>query len=310
MDPTGRVRDLLAAAERQCAHRSFDAAIATFQTALELLGGDPGALRELIEARLVAVRHARENAHQASRLAAQARYEEQRGNRTEAFRLTCEALELDAASAEAASLRHQLELLTPQPEPAAPPPPVEVTAEVPPMIAEVIDDPLPIPSFALPPAPPPPDCVKDHQAALVLLYCLAVGCIVIAAGANSRPHVNLDGPIRVSTAQQPASEAAATPWDGMTYVVDGKTTMPVLLSRFDPPYPPIQRDSRLPDRVEVEFEIDPTGTPINPRVLGGANVDCDIAAMQAVGRWRFQPGMEGGKPVSVAARGEVIFRKP
>ena len=48
--------------------------------------------------------------------------------------------------------------------------------------------------------------------------------------------------------------------------------------------------------------------PQNPRVVRALGLGLDEKAIEAVMKWRFQPGLKDGKPVTVAAQVEVNFR--
>jgi protein TonB len=79
----------------------------------------------------------------------------------------------------------------------------------------------------------------------------------------------------------------------------GADRAPVPLVRVDPEYPPRARARGIEGYVDLEFTISPVGTVQNPRVIG-ANpaIVFDRAALQAVRRWKYNPRIEGGTPVS------------
>ena len=73
----------------------------------------------------------------------------------------------------------------------------------------------------------------------------------------------------------------------------------VPLVRVDPEYPPRARQQGIEGYVDVEFTITPAGTVDNPRVLEAQPAFIfDRAALAAIKRWRYNPKMENGVPVS------------
>jgi len=73
----------------------------------------------------------------------------------------------------------------------------------------------------------------------------------------------------------------------------------VPLVRVDPDYPPRARQRRIEGYVDLEFTIGPVGTVENLRVIGAHPPSVfDRAALRAVRRWRYNPKMENGAPVS------------
>jgi len=87
------------------------------------------------------------------------------------------------------------------------------------------------------------------------------------------------------------------------------TVLPVLTRRIEPVYPTEARRTRRQGWVDVAFTVQPDGS-----VTGATVADSDPryvfdrAAMSAVARWQFAPGMQGGKPVSSQLRQRIEFR--
>lgn len=73
-------------------------------------------------------------------------------------------------------------------------------------------------------------------------------------------------------------------------------------------YPEIARLAGIEGRVTVQFVIDERGNVINPVVVRGIGAGCDEAAIEAVKKARFTPGMQRGRPVKVAYTLPVTFR--
>ncbi len=59
----------------------------------------------------------------------------------------------------------------------------------------------------------------------------------------------------------------------------------------------------------VETYIDKTGIPREPTIYQGSGLlVLDVAAMEAVGQWRFKPALFAGKPIDVWFYPRVEFR--
>ena len=77
-----------------------------------------------------------------------------------------------------------------------------------------------------------------------------------------------------------------------------------------PQYPIAARSLRLSGNVQLEVDVDASGTVNAVRVLGTdrPGVGFEDAASRAVERWRFVPATRGGVPVPATAVVEVTFR--
>jgi protein TonB len=73
-------------------------------------------------------------------------------------------------------------------------------------------------------------------------------------------------------------------------------------------YPEIARLAGIEGRVFVEFVIDERGNVVNPRIVRGIGGGCDEAALAAVKKVKFKPGMQRGKPVRVRYTLPVTFK--
>jgi TonB family protein len=107
----------------------------------------------------------------------------------------------------------------------------------------------------------------------------------------------------------PDTQYVASP-DDAVYRVGGGVSRPFLLSRIEPEYSEEARQAGLQGTVLLYAQIDPSGNAVNLRVLHGLGMGLDARAIEAVSRWRFQPGMKDGRPVTVEATVEVNFRLP
>jgi protein TonB len=74
----------------------------------------------------------------------------------------------------------------------------------------------------------------------------------------------------------------------------------------NPVYPPLARDARIWGTVVVDAVIDEHGNVVQARVLSGHPLLID-AALKAVLRWKYEPTILSGQPVSVALQVQVHF---
>jgi TonB family protein len=83
---------------------------------------------------------------------------------------------------------------------------------------------------------------------------------------------------------------------------------PRIVSKQDPPYSEKARKARLQGSILLSLVVDESGSPQNITILLPLGDGLDEEALNAVSKWRFQPGMKEGAPVSVQATIEVNFR--
>jgi TonB family protein len=125
------------------------------------------------------------------------------------------------------------------------------------------------------------------------------------------PKVTTSGPGTEGQAREPG-RAAPLPRTGPpppgVFRVGGGVTPPHLLSKTEPSYTEEARAARIQGTVLVYVVVGPDGVPQRMRVLRSLDPGLDQKAMEAVGTWKFAPGMKDGKPVSVEAQIEVNFR--
>jgi len=86
---------------------------------------------------------------------------------------------------------------------------------------------------------------------------------------------------------------------------------PVLIesTRAVPKYPEIARRARVEGTVILLITIGPDGTVGQVEVLRAPDQiwGFDLAALEAVKRWRYRPALMSGRPVSVYAQVMVEF---
>lgn len=88
----------------------------------------------------------------------------------------------------------------------------------------------------------------------------------------------------------------------------GDVSMPQLLSKVEPEYSEEARKAKYSGTVLLSIVVDEHGLPRDIRVIRPVGLGLDEKAVEAVSRWRFRPGLKGGRPVAVEANIEVSFR--
>ena len=96
--------------------------------------------------------------------------------------------------------------------------------------------------------------------------------------------------------------------DSGVFRVGGGVTAPALLSKIEPEYTVQARYAGYEGTVVLYAEIGTDGVPQKIQVMRGLGLGLDGKAVEAVSKWRFQPGTRFGVPVTVAATIEVNFR--
>lgn len=90
-------------------------------------------------------------------------------------------------------------------------------------------------------------------------------------------------------------------------VVKGKQVTPKPTDRVEPIYPRAMRTSGMRGEVLVEFRVDVEGRVKNPFVVRSLNPAFDDPAIEAVRRWRFEPGRVGDIPVITRMQVPIVF---
>jgi TonB family protein len=74
-----------------------------------------------------------------------------------------------------------------------------------------------------------------------------------------------------------------------------------------PEYPAAARQAGLEGVVLAEARVDGTGRVSDARVLRGSSPELDLAALEALRQWRFEPARRGGEPLAYRYRQEFRF---
>lgn len=71
---------------------------------------------------------------------------------------------------------------------------------------------------------------------------------------------------------------------------------------------PESKKAQFEGTVLLDLIVDAKGIPQNVHVSRGIGMGLDEKAIQAVKQYKFKPAMEGGNPVPVELKIEVIFQ--
>ena len=90
--------------------------------------------------------------------------------------------------------------------------------------------------------------------------------------------------------------------------ISGQVTPPRAISQPVPVYPMAMRYSGLRGDVLVDFVVDREGRVTHAFVARSLNPAFDEPALEAVRRWKFEPGRKGGVPVTTHVQVPIGFR--
>lgn len=92
------------------------------------------------------------------------------------------------------------------------------------------------------------------------------------------------------------------------YKVGDGVTSPKLLYRVEPQYTEEARANKVDGTVVLNVVVGTDGQAHEISVVKGVGSGLDLMAMQAIAKWRFEPGTLDGQPVAVRATIEVNFK--
>lgn len=84
-------------------------------------------------------------------------------------------------------------------------------------------------------------------------------------------------------------------------------SQPQLISRVNPQYPFEMRRDGITGEVLVDFVVDMEGRPTQIAAVKSSRKEFEPAAVAAVAKWRFKPGMVDGKPVNTHLTVPIYF---
>lgn len=115
-------------------------------------------------------------------------------------------------------------------------------------------------------------------------------------------------PAAAPTAPPPPPEPEPAPEPEVFVVVE---QMPELIggpASIQPVYPDIERMAGVEGRVFLQFVVNEDGSVSDIEVMRGVSPGLDRAAVEALRRARFQPGMQRGRPVKVRFAIPIVFQ--
>jgi periplasmic protein TonB len=95
---------------------------------------------------------------------------------------------------------------------------------------------------------------------------------------------------------------------GGAYRIGGGVSPPTVIYKVEPEYSEEARKAKFQGTVVLFIVVDEKGNPRDLRVIRPLGLGLDQKAIEAVEKWRFNPGKKDGKPVPVQATIEVNFR--
>jgi periplasmic protein TonB len=95
---------------------------------------------------------------------------------------------------------------------------------------------------------------------------------------------------------------------GGVYRVGGGVSQPAVIFKVDPEYSEEARKAKYSGTVMLAVIVDAEGHARDIHVVKSLGMGLDEKAIEAVEKWKFKPGMKGGRAVNVRATIEVNFR--
>jgi protein TonB len=119
------------------------------------------------------------------------------------------------------------------------------------------------------------------------------------------PEVNRIGPPGVPDGPGPAS------WTHLVdsiHLADQLDRVPRALAQIPPHYPSELKTAGIEGSAFVEFDVDINGRVTSARVIKCSRHEFEGPTLQAVLKWRFEPGLNQGRPVPFRMAVPVNFR--
>jgi len=95
---------------------------------------------------------------------------------------------------------------------------------------------------------------------------------------------------------------------GGVFKVGGGISAPQPVLTPDPEYTDAARTAKTQGTCTLWLIVDAAGRPRDIRIVHGLGFGLDAKAMEAVQKWRFDPALKDGKPVTVQISVEVEFK--
>lgn len=103
-----------------------------------------------------------------------------------------------------------------------------------------------------------------------------------------------------------AADDKTAPKD-VVYQPGGDVKSPKLIHYVEPAFSSSSKEAFVEGVVRISTVVKTDGVPSDIHISKGLNSEEDQKAMEAVAKWRFQPGTKNGQPVNVRVTVEVEF---
>ena len=105
-------------------------------------------------------------------------------------------------------------------------------------------------------------------------------------------------------------QAAALPSADPVYDLSQLDQIPTPRYQAKPVYPPALKQAGVTGEATVGFIVDSEGITRNVYVVKSTHADFATAAVEAVVKWKFNPGQKGGKVVNTRMQVPIVFALP
>lgn len=93
-----------------------------------------------------------------------------------------------------------------------------------------------------------------------------------------------------------------------TFSIADLEKKPEVIAAVSPDYPPDMRKAKIEGTVTIVFILDEQGRILEPRVDSSTRPEFEKAALDALRKWKYKPGMKEGEPVRTYMRQPFRFR--
>ena len=105
--------------------------------------------------------------------------------------------------------------------------------------------------------------------------------------------------------QTPVEEAATEVWNSLTVYQERDVEKSPVPFSIDVPKPKLEAGRVV--SVTVSWIVTPEGLVDDPKIVASASPEIDAFVMEAVKKWRYEPGQKGGKTVPVRVLRKYVF---
>ena len=110
-----------------------------------------------------------------------------------------------------------------------------------------------------------------------------------------------------ATSGQAFSQNGAAKEDDPVYEAGGDVKPPKLIHYVEPEFSPSSKEAYVEGTVKLSTVVTVEGRPTQSKVVSGLSTEEDRTAMDALEKWKFQPGSKDGKAVCVHITVQIDF---